>query len=117
MQIQVDHKFRLSTTKSGWSVQQLRPLVKGPRTGQVEWADEGHYDTLQWALVGLWRLMLHEGHGQATLPQLAARVDEVERRVMELGDKLSPKIPSLDSMQPGKRISDVRELSPWDRTA
>lgn len=113
MIVKVDHKFRLRTDRSGWTIQQKRPLLKGPRAGEVEWADEGHFDTLQWACVGLYRLMLHEGAGEVQLAQVAKRVDEVERRIMDAVAIIQPRIPDVAEALQTK--APVVPLSPWDR--
>lgn len=116
MEIIVDRKWKLTTDKTGWEVQQLRALTKGPKKGEVTWASEGHYDTIKWALVGLFKLMLHEGEGTADLLMLAKRIEEAEERILQAAQLLQPRIPEPVQPQVRKRPSEVVPISPWDRT-
>lgn len=82
MEIRVDDRFKLVTTRTGYEVFQYRRALKGPKRGQLGWYSEGHFDTLPWALRGCYRLMLHEGRGQASLEQLAARIEQAESAIV-----------------------------------
>lgn len=81
MEIAIDNRFRLVTTRTGWEIQQYRPASKGKNAGKPGWRTEGHCDTLQWALRAAAQLMVHEGSGKATLEQLAQRMEVVEERL------------------------------------
>ena len=81
--IQLDDRFKLKATRTGWEVFQHRAAVKGPKKGKLGWYSEGHFDTLPWALRGAYRLMLHEGRGQATLEQLARRIEQAEQTIVK----------------------------------
>ena len=83
MEIQVDERFKVKATRSGYEVYQYRQAVKGPKQGKWGWYSEGHFDTLPWALRGCYRLMLHSGRGKASLEQLAARIEQAEEVIVQ----------------------------------
>ena len=85
MEILIEKNVKLVSDKDGWKLLVYRPLTKGPRAGQPDWAEDGHFDTLQWALVGAWKTLLAAGRGKADLAALARRVEAVEKRLLELG--------------------------------
>jgi hypothetical protein len=95
MEIKVDERFKLRTDRTGWEVVQYREAAKGPKAGTRGWFSDGHYDTLPWALRGLYRSMLHEGRGEATLLQLAERIEQAEIRIIQALNRLKtpPKAP------------------------
>lgn len=113
MKIVLDSSWRLSAERDGsWMLEHYRPLIKGPRRGELDWAQEGSYDTLGWALHAAWRKMVHDGRAdaQASLAQLARRVMEVEKRLLEVASQIPP---SLEALPRERKESGVQEISPW----
>lgn len=106
--IDIDARWKLVTDQTGWEILQYREAQKGPSKGQLGWYGEGHFDTLEWALRGLWKRMLQQGTGRADLKQLADRVEQAQNRILTaLGNWAAKQTPAERSAQ----------ASPWDAAA
>lgn len=111
IEIQVDPKWRLVTIASWrWQVQQRRPLIKGPRKGQVDWVPEGEFDNLRFALLALYRMMLHSGKGRPDILQLAARVEYVEERLVAAVAQIEERVQPTN----GRPKAPKLPASAWD---
>lgn len=86
MEIVIAKDIKLVSDQNGrWTLRTFRPLTKGPRAGQKAWAEDGTYDTLQWALRGAAKRLLTKGQGTATLEQLASKLEKIEFKLTMLG--------------------------------
>lgn len=116
MKITLDKNWRLSATKEGgWDLEHFRALTKGPNKGNVTWAQEGHYDTLGWALHGAWRHMVHNGRSEATasLKQLIERVHQVEARLLEIAAQVPQLPPEPEAPAPKPAARRRENVNPW----
>lgn len=103
--IHIDSHFRVRSQGSRWEVLQYRPAKKGPKQGKMGWYVEDTYDTLPWALRGAHRLMISAGRGDASLAQLAARIEQAEESVMNAA--------RAALAEAGPQAADFLKKGPW----
>lgn len=110
VEILIESNLKLVSDANGWSLRSYRPLIKGPRVGTLDWAEDGHYDTLQWALIGAHKRLLSMGKGVADLGQLARRIEETDRKLLSLASQAM-------EVQLGGPLPGYAEENPWQPEA